>query len=119
MALESLRVVARLELAPARRPRGAAEAAAIVGAGAWTTGPVIVIIPSVRLVVPCTPAWHPIPGVRSSAIFVIVTAAVVVTLAHLTTAVAIAIAATAATPCASWMHSGTSLGEISRFKRCV
>jgi hypothetical protein len=92
LALESLRVVACLELAPARRPRGAAEAAAIVGAGAWTTGPVIVA--AAVAVVALAAVWHPIPGVRSSAIFVIVmTITVAVILApppvHLVTVVAV------------------------------
>jgi hypothetical protein len=92
LALESLRVIACLELAPARRPRGAAVAAAIVGAGAWTTGPVVVA--AAVAVVALAAVWHPIPGVRSSAIFVIVmTITVAVILApppvHLVTVVAV------------------------------
>ena len=72
LVLESLRVVARLELAPARRPRRAA--APIVGAGAWITGPAVVA--AAIAVLALAVVWPPLPGVRSSAIFVIVTAAV-------------------------------------------
>ena len=64
LVLDSLRVVACLELAPTRRPRRAA--AAIVGAGAWTPATVTPAVMAVALAA----AW--IPGVRSSAIFVIV-----------------------------------------------
>ena len=100
LALESLLGVACLELAPVRRPRRAS--AAIAGAGAWTTGPVVVAAAVAFLALAPTPAWHLILGIRSSAlsIFVIVMAAVVVAppTVHLVTAVAIAIAATAATP---------------------
>ena len=67
--LESLRVVARLELAPTRRLRRAA--AAIFGAGAWTPATVTPAVMAVALAA----AW--IPGIRSSAIFVIIMAAVV------------------------------------------
>ena len=102
-----MRGVACLELAPVRRPRRAS--AAIAGAGAWTTGPVVVAAAVAFLALAPTPAWHLILGIRSSAlsIFVIVMAAVVVAppTVHLVTAVAIAIAATAATPYATWMHS--------------
>ena len=69
LVLDSLRVVACLELAPTRRPRRAA--AAIVGAGAWTPATVTPAVMAVALAA----AW--IPGVRSSAIFVIVMATVV------------------------------------------
>ena len=72
LVLESLRVVARLELAPARRPRHAA--APIVGAGAWTTGPAVAT--AAVVIVALAAVWPPLPGVRSSAIFVIVTVAV-------------------------------------------
>ena len=66
LVLESRRVVARLKLAPARRPRRAA--AAIVGAGAWTTHPTVAAAVEVQP--------PPVPGVRSSEIFVIARAAV-------------------------------------------
>ena len=84
LVLESLRVVARLELAPARRPRRAA--APIVGAGAWTTGPAVAAAVAVLAL---AAVWPPLPGVRSSAIFVIVTVAVVLAPppVHLVTAV--------------------------------
>ena len=102
-----MRGVACLELAPVRRPRRAAVAAAIAGAGPWTTGPVVVAAGIAFVALAPAPAWHLILGIRSSAvsIFVIVMAAVVVAppTVHLVTAVAISIAATAATP--SWMHS--------------
>jgi hypothetical protein len=102
LVLESLRGVACLELAPARRPWRAAVAAALVGAGAWTTGPAVVAAGIAFLALAPAPAWHLILGVRSSAvsIFAIVMAAVVVAppTVHLVTAVAISIAATAATP---------------------
>ena len=74
LVLDPLRVVARLELAPTRRPRRTA-AAAIVGVGAWTTGPAI-IAAAVEMVALAAPALPPISCVRSPAI-VIVTAAVV------------------------------------------
>jgi len=105
LVLESLRVVARLGLAPTQRPRRAA--AAIVGAAACTTGPVVAAaVAKVALAA----VWYPIPGVRSSAIFVIVMAAVVFPppTEHLVTA--IAVMAPAATPLttirATAMHSG-------------
>ena len=88
LVLESLRVVARLELAPARRPRHAA--AAIAGAGAWTTGPAVVA--AAVAVLALAAVWPPLPGVLSSAIFVIVTVAVLLAPppVHLVTAVAVA-----------------------------
>ena len=93
-----MRGVACLELAPVRRPRRAAVAAAIAGAGPWTTGPVVVAAGIAFVALAPAPAWHLILGIRSSAvsIFVIVMAAVVVAppTVHLATAVAIAIAAT-------------------------
>ena len=89
LVLEPLRVVTRLELAPTRRPRRTA-AAAIVGARAWSTGPAL-IAPVVEMVARAAPAWHPIPGVRSPAIVVIVTATVVAPPSvHPVTAVAVA-----------------------------
>ena len=89
LVLEPLRVVTRLELAPTRRTRRTA-AAAIVGARAWSTGPAI-IAPAVEIVALAAPALPPIPGVRSPAIFVIVTAAVVAPPpVHPVTAVAVA-----------------------------
>jgi hypothetical protein len=108
LVLETLRVVACLELAPTPRPWRAA--AAIAGAGKWPPVPVVVAA-VVAFVALAAPAWHPIPGVRSSAIFVIVTFAVVASpTVHLATAVAIA--ATAATRCttrrATATHSVTS-----------
>jgi len=75
LVLEPLRVVTRLEPTPTQRPRRTA-AAAIVGAGAWTTGQAVVA-PAVEMVALAAPARHPIPGIRSPAIVVIVTAAVV------------------------------------------
>ena len=86
--LESLRVVARLKLAPARRPWHAA--AAIVGAGAWTAGPAVVA--AAVAVLALAAVWPPLPGVLSSAIFVIVTVAVLLAPppVHLVTAVAVA-----------------------------
>jgi len=96
-----------LELAPVRRPRRAS--AAIAGAGAWTTGPAVVAAGIAFLALAPAPAWHLILGIRSSAlsIFVIVMAAVVVAppTVHLVTAVAVVIAATAATLCATWCRS--------------
>ena len=80
LVLESRRVVARLKLAPARRPRRAA--AAIVGAGAWTTHP------TVAAAVEAQPP--PVPGVRSSEIFVIARAAVAPPPVHVTAVAAAA-----------------------------
>ena len=90
LVLESLRVVARLELAPSRRQRRAA--AAIFGAGAWTTGPAVVA--AAVAVVTLAAVWPPVPGIRSYAIFVIVMAAVILapSTARLETAVAVAAA---------------------------
>ena len=55
-------------------------AAAIAGAGPWTTGPVVVAAGISFVALAPAPAWHLILGIRSSAvsIFVIVMAAVVV-----------------------------------------
>ena len=84
---DPLRVVARLELAPTRRTRRTA-AAAIVGTRAWSPA---VIAPAVEMVALAAPALPPIPGVRSPATFVIVTAAVVAPLSvHLVTVDAVA-----------------------------
>jgi len=92
LALEGRRVVACLELAPTTRPRRAS--AAIAGAGAWTTCPVVFAAAVAFLELAPAPAWHLILGIRSSAvsIFVIVMAAVVVAppTVHLVTSVAIA-----------------------------
>jgi len=90
LVLELLRVVTRLELAPTRRPQRTGAAAAIVGAGVWTTGPAV-IAAAVEMVALAAPALHPIPCVRSPAIVVIVTAAVVAPPpVHPVTAVALA-----------------------------
>ena len=93
LVLESLRVVARLELAPSRRQRRAA--AAIFGAGAWTTGPAVVAaaVPVVTLAA----VWPPVPGIRSYAIFVIVMAAVILAPSTARLETAVAVAAPAAT----------------------
>ena len=95
LVLESRRVVARLKLAPARRPRRAA--APIAGAGAWTTGPAIVAA-AVAVVALAVEVWLPVPGVWSSAIFVIVTVAVLLAPPPVHLVTAVAGAATAATP---------------------
>ena len=89
-----VRVVARLELAPARRPRRAA--APITGTGAWTTGPAVVS--AAVAVLALAAVWPPLPGVRSSAIFVIVTAAVLLAPLPVHLVTAVAFAAPAATP---------------------
>ena len=91
--LESLRVVARLELAPTRRQRRAA--AAIFGAGAWTTGPAVVA--AAVAVVTLAAVWPPVPGIRSYAIFVIVMAAVILAPSTARLETAVAVAAPAAT----------------------
>ena len=97
-------------------------AAAIAGAGPWTTGPVVVAAGISFVALAPAPAWHLILGIRSSAvsIFVIATFAVVDAPppVHLATAVAIVIAATAATPCTTrraTLHSVTSLPATFRF----
>ena len=86
-------------------------------------GPVVVAAAVAFLALAPTPAWHLILGIRSSAlsIFVIVMAAVVVAppTVHLVTAVAIAIAATAATPYATWMHSNRCNREDRIFTRAA
>ena len=92
LVLESLRVVARLKLAPARRPWHAA--APIAGAGAWITGLVAAVVAIVALAV----VWPPVPGVRSSAIFVIVTGAAVLAPPPVHLVTAVAVAAPASTP---------------------
>ena len=76
LVLEPLRVVTRLEPAPTHWRRRRTAAAAIVGAGAWSTGPAV-IAAAVEMVALAAPALPPIPGVRSPATVVIVTAAVV------------------------------------------
>ena len=74
--LESLRVVACLDRSPARWPRRSTVAAAFVGAGAWTPGPVAAV-PDLALAA----VWCPIPGsIRPSAVAIVVigaTAAVI------------------------------------------
>ena len=82
-----------LGLGPARWPRRATVAAAIVGAGAWSPGPAAAVAPIVALAT----VRHPIPGIRSSAaaIFVVGATAAVIAVAP-TVVAAVAVAATAA-----------------------
>ena len=69
--LEILRVVACLDRSPARWPRRSTVAAAFVGAGAWTPGPVAAV-PDLALAA----VWCPIPGsIRPSAVAIFVVGA--------------------------------------------
>eukprot|EP00964_Phaeocystis_antarctica_P046401 scaffold26806_cov67-Phaeocystis_antarctica.AAC.2 len=112
LVLESLRVVACLELAPpTRRRRRAAVAAAIVGSGAYSPDPAAVA--AAVAVAALAVVLHPIPGVRSStvAIFMIATAAVI--FAPPTVHIVTAVAATSG-HCGGMLvpHSATGWGEM-------
>ena len=93
--LEILRAVARLELAPTRRPRRAA--AVIEGAGAWPPSPAAV---AAVAVVVLAAVCDPVSGVRSAAVAVSVvdrtTATIIIAPPAVHSVVAVAIVATAA-----------------------
>ena len=93
--LEILRAVARLELAPTRRPRRAA--AVIEGAGAWPPSPAAAV--AAVAVVALAAVCNPVSGVRSAAVAVSVvdraTATIIVAPPTVHSVVAVAIAATA------------------------
>ena len=93
--LEILRAVARLELAPTRRPRRAA--AAIEGAGAWSPSPAAAV--AAVAVVVLAAVYYPVSGIRSAAVAVSLvdraTATIIVAPPTVHSVAAVAIAATA------------------------